>query len=159
MSTMAAERNGSSFSEMHMTNFLDGSEAATELRRGIMDELDGLARHESSGTPIELGDGTLLDPSGIMPNEDHTLAESRLQTMKMLRFQFDRLLNDDESTAAKRRFRMQLMSLFDPAWFTRNGVHFGLWVGAVRGQGSAAQASQLLSNSYPHLLVTRGLLF
>ena len=96
---------------------------------------------------MELDEDTFIDSNGIMPNEDHTLEEARLQTMKMLRFQYSRLTNDEDNSAAKRRARMELLSLFDPAWFTRNGVHFGLWLGAVQGQGDRAQVAQWMPPS------------
>jgi acyl-CoA oxidase len=127
-----------------MTHFLDGSASASAIRRGIMAELDDLAALEASNKPVELGDGTLLNSSGILPNEDHTLDQSRLQTMKMLRFQYDKLLNDHDASAAKRKHRMELLSLYDPAWFTRNGVHFGLFLGAIQGQGDRAQVAKWL---------------
>lgn len=142
---LSVERDGNSlFLEGSMTDFLNGSASATAIRRGIMAELDDLAASEASNAPIALGDGTFLDSSGILPNEDHSLDESRLQTMKMLRFQYDKLLYDEDASAAKRKHRMELMSLYDPAWFTRNGVHFGLFLGAVQGQGDRAQVAEWL---------------
>ena len=51
-------------------------EAYAERRRQELDE------------PIELDEDVFIDSKGIMPNEDHTLEEARLQTMKMLRFQY-----------------------------------------------------------------------
>ena len=140
---LSAERS-SDFCEEAMTHFLDGSADVSAIRRRIMDELDELAALEASNTPVELGDGTLLDTSGILPNEDHSLEQARLQTMKMLRFQYDKLLFDMDASAAKRKHRMELMSLYDPAWFTRNGVHFGLFLGAVQGQGNRSQVAQWL---------------
>jgi acyl-CoA oxidase len=140
---LAVERAASTFAETDMTNFLNGSEAETLVQKVIMEELEFLKAKEAAGTPIELDGGAqLLDPAGIMPNEDHTLEESRLQTMKMLRFQYDRLFNHEDGSARMRRARMELMSLFDPAWFTRNGVHFGLWGGAIMGQGDGEQTGE-----------------
>ena len=141
---LAEERSRCGFRESVMTEFLDGSSAATAIRRGIMEELDQLAECEANGKAIELGDGSLLESAGILPNEDHTLEQARLQTMKMLRFQYDKLLYDEDASAAKRKHRMELMSLYDPAWFTRNGVHFGLWLGAVQGQGDRSQVAKWL---------------
>ncbi len=146
---LAAERARAPFDERAMTVFLAGrSREEVAVRQAIMDELDMLARHAASGARVDLGDGVEggagLDPENILPNEDHTLEEARLQTMKMLRFQYSRLLNGEDSSARSRRARMELMSLFDPAWFTRNGVHFGLWLGAVQGQGSREQVMELL---------------
>ena len=57
--------------------------------------------------------------------DSHTLLESRLQTMKMMRFQYSRMTHDDDNSAAKRRARMELMSLFDP-------VRMRGWVGGGR---------------------------
>ena len=78
-----------------------------------------MARKEAAGERIELDEDVFIDSKGIMPNEDHSLEEARLQTMKMLRFQYSRLTNDEDNSAAKRRARMELLSLFDPAWYVR----------------------------------------
>ena len=141
---LLSERARATFREAAMRVFLDGSAKATAMRAGIMQELDELACLEKRGISVKLGDGTMLDIAGILPNDDHTLEQARLQTMKMLRFQYDKLMYDEDASAAKRKHRMELMSLYDPSWFTRNGVHFGLWLGAIHGQGDHAQIAEWL---------------
>ena len=116
---LAVERAQSTFNEADMTDFLNGSHAETVVQKAIMLELEELKAKEASGVPIELDGGAAsLDSAGIMPNQDHTLEEARLQTMKMLAsvrpaFQCRGLLR------RMRRARKELMSLFDPAWFTQ----------------------------------------
>ena len=101
---LAVERAQSTFSEADMTDFLNGSHAETVVQKAIMQELEELKAKEASGAPIELDGGAAsLDSAGIMPNQDHTLEEARLQTMKMLRFQYDRLFNAEDSSARMRR--------------------------------------------------------
>ena len=85
--TLASERANSPFPEKTMRHFLDGSSRASQLWDCIQEELEEVKRKEQAGEPIDLGDGTMIDSNGILPNEDHSLEEARQQTMKMIRFQ------------------------------------------------------------------------
>eukprot|EP00750_Incisomonas_marina_P003038 INCI12816.5.p1 GENE.INCI12816.5~~INCI12816.5.p1 ORF type:complete len:755 (-),score=127.09 INCI12816.5:1697-3961(-) len=164
---LASERSRSTFDETTMTDFLNGGSAETAYRLQIMEEIDeiieeareleeeeakagGLRRTSPTVSAANGGsrdgdeeededDDEGASSRGAMPNEDHTLVEARLQTMKMLRFQFNQLMMDAAVSVKKRQARIELMSLYDPSWYTKNGVHFGLWMGAIQGQGSMEQ--------------------
>jgi acyl-CoA oxidase len=47
---------------------------------------------------------------------------------------------------------LQLISTVDPGFWTRFGVHFGLFLGAIRSGASPAQFSKLSSQSAIHFL-------
>ena len=150
---LAAERAKSTFDEVTMTDLLNGGSAETAYRKQIMDEIDELleqARSNLSAGPGREDDDDDDDDNddddelgdGAVPNEDHSIVEARLQTMKMLRYQFNQLMQDAAVSVKKRQARIELMSLYDPSWFTKNGVHFGLWMGAIQGQGSLEQLNK-----------------
>jgi hypothetical protein len=61
------------------------------------------------------------------------------------------LLSESEQTS---RTRMDLLSLVDPGFMTRVGVHYGLFFGAIRGQATMEQMSSLLEKG---LLNLRGM--
>lgn len=42
----------------------------------------------------------------------------------------------------KTSFRLELHQLHDLGWYVRNGVHFGLFLGALSGQGSDEQRAE-----------------
>jgi hypothetical protein len=153
---LAAERARSTFDEVTMTDLLNGGRVQTDYRKEIMEEIDRLVAvaegpqgHDSSAVAASdnsgAADGDDDDDelaAGAMPNEDHSMEEARLQTMKMLRFQFNQLMQDAAVSVKKRQARIELMSLYDPSWFTKNGVHFGLFMGALQGQGSPQQLAK-----------------
>ena len=147
---LASERASAPFEETAMTDFLNGGSRITAIKREIMDEIDELVALEAAGKKVVVGGNALegemtgeIVADAILPNEDHCLEDARLQTMKMLRFQYNKLVTAG-SSGINRRCRMELMSLFDPAWFTRNGIHFGLWMSAIQGQGSMDQVNEWL---------------
>lgn len=37
-----------------------------------------------------------------------------------------------------------MMNLYDPSWSIRVGVHFGLFIGAIMGQGTQEQQGKIL---------------
>ena len=147
---LAAERARAPFEEKAMEDFLNGGARITGIKKEIMNEIDELAELERTNGKVLVGgnaaEGEMteeIEAVGILPNEDHSLDEARLQTMKMLRFQYHKLISSG-SSGVRRKCRMELMSLYDPAWFTRNGVHFGLFMGAIQGQGSMDQVNEYL---------------
>ena len=164
---LEAERARSTFDEATMTDLLNGGRKETMFRKQIMEEVDELLEMNSSQHSDPAGAGAVqavdanatanadddddddddLDEElglGAVPNEDHTLVEARTQVAKMLRYQYNQLMMDAAVSVKKRQARIELMSLYDPSWFTKNGVHFGLWMGAVQGQGSDEQLTEWL---------------
>ena len=61
------------------------------------------------------------------------------------------ILNESEQTS---RVRFDLLSLVDPGFMTRVGVHYGLFFGAIRGQATMEQMSDLIQKG---LLNLRGM--
>eukprot|EP00039_Didymoeca_costata_P016857 m.307463 g.307463 ORF g.307463 m.307463 type:complete len:759 (-) comp16462_c1_seq3:1104-3380(-) len=137
---LAKERENPPFDEKCMVDFLTGSSEMTQFKRDLMQEVDEL--HDGS-LDIMIDDDE-YDLSMALPNEDHSKAEARVQTMAMLRLQYSKLMEDAGVSVKKRLARMELMSLYDPSWFTRNGIHFGLWLNAVQGQGTPEQVAEYL---------------
>ncbi len=48
----------------------------------------------------------------------------------------------------KRYSLVEVLSLVDSSWYTRWGVHFGLWQGAISSQGSMDQAALWLPKTF-----------
>lgn len=54
--------------------------------------------------------------------------------------------------AASLPVRLEIHSLHDLGWFVRQGVHFGLFMGALAGQGSDDQRAEWLAKVHEHSL-------
>jgi len=117
------ERKKASFPIRQMTYFLDGSEEMTRQRERIMLEIE-------------------RDPTfNVEDRHDLTRSESRERAMTRVSNVVHHLLNDQEHIS---RLRFDIMSLVDPGFMTRLGVHFGLFFGAVRGQATSEQMAKLV---------------
>ncbi|KAJ1788785.1 fatty-acyl coenzyme A oxidase [Coemansia sp. RSA 1938] len=116
--SIAEERKAPSFPVRELTYWLDGDKKVTELKEQIMLELE-------------------RDP--LWRVSDHpnlTLAETRERAMKKIR----RLADQATSRPLEETMvRMSIISVVDPGFWTRFGVHFGLFFGALQGQASPAQ--------------------
>ncbi|KAJ2204620.1 fatty-acyl coenzyme A oxidase, partial [Coemansia sp. RSA 520] len=116
--SIAEERKAPSFPIRELTYWLDGDKKVTELKEQIMLELE-------------------RDP--LWRVSDHpnlTLAETRERAMKKIR----RLADQATSRPLEETMvRMSIISVVDPGFWTRFGVHFGLFFGALQGQASPAQ--------------------
>jgi acyl-CoA oxidase len=74
---------------------------------------------------------------------DLSRAEKRQATLQQIRALFRMFIND-HGDVMMRNARVEMASLYSPDWVTRNGVHFGLFVGAIVSQASVAQADEWL---------------
>ena len=126
-----AERESATFSIDTMRNELNGGAEMSQFKQDIMDELDAL----------------VADGDACLPDDDADRPAARQQVMRMVSVQYKRLQLDAAVSPLKRQARLELLSLFDPSWHTRNGVHFGLWLGAIQGQGSDEQIEEWLAPS------------
>eukprot|EP00158_Paraphelidium_tribonemae_P007417 Partr_v1_DN28236_c0_g1_i5_m76008 putative Acyl-coenzyme A oxidase I len=113
METMAAERQSTSFPTRELTHFLDGSRSRTELKESILREIE-------------------RDPTFHMADiYDLTKEQWRERTMEKFKGFVHHLSNEPMEVF---RLRMELVSLVDPGFWTRIGVHVcyrpcsGLWI-------------------------------
>ncbi|KAJ1726009.1 fatty-acyl coenzyme A oxidase, partial [Coemansia biformis] len=124
MASIAEERKAPSFPVRELTYWLDGGEKATELKEMIMLELE-------------------RDPQWrINDHPNLTLAETRERSMSKIRRMADMTMSRplDETM-----LRMSIVSVVDPGFWTRYGVHFGLFLGALQGQATPSQLAYWMS--------------
>ncbi|KAJ2380937.1 fatty-acyl coenzyme A oxidase, partial [Coemansia sp. RSA 2603] len=116
--SIAEERKAPSFPIRELTYWIDGDERTTNLKERIMLELE-------------------RDP--LWRVSDHpnlTLAETRERAMSKVR----RLADLATSRPLEETMlRMSIISVVDPGFWTRFGVHFGLFFGALQGQATPSQ--------------------
>ncbi|KAJ2368864.1 fatty-acyl coenzyme A oxidase [Coemansia sp. RSA 2607] len=116
--SIAEERKAPSFPIRELTYWIDGDERTTKLKERIMLELE-------------------RDP--LWRVSDHpnlTLAETRERAMSKVR----RLADLATSRPLEETMlRMSIISVVDPGFWTRFGVHFGLFFGALQGQATPSQ--------------------
>ncbi|KAJ3410436.1 fatty-acyl coenzyme A oxidase [Chytridiales sp. JEL 0842] len=122
--SIAAERVNPSFPVRSMTHFLDGDAKMTALRERIALQLE-------------------RDPVfKVDDNHDLSFDEIRERTMQKVR----RLAHYVSSEPiAHFKIRMEILSAIDPQSWTRVGVHFGLFFGALQGQATSEQFSYWVS--------------
>jgi len=122
--SIAQERASPSFPIRQLTHFLDGSPAKTLLKEKIMLEFERDPTMKTIDTPTQ------------------DLATIRLRTMQKIARMGGYLSSESISDFKE---RMSILTLFDPASWTRIGVHFGLFFGAISGQANAEQLSYWVS--------------
>ncbi|KAI8925260.1 acyl-CoA dehydrogenase/oxidase, partial [Entophlyctis helioformis] len=117
---IAAERANPSFPIRDMTYFLDGGKRITETKEKIMLQFE-------------------RDPvMKTIDQHDLTLPQIRERTMQKVRRLAYYVANEPVSQF---KLRMQVITMLDPATWTRVGVHFGLFFGALQGSASPEQFS------------------
>ncbi|KAF8923758.1 acyl-CoA dehydrogenase/oxidase C-terminal [Dissophora ornata] len=122
--SMAEEREKATFDSREMTYFLDGGEKFTKMRERFMMELE-------------------RDPTFRMYDMyDVTKDEIRVRTMEKFRTIVHYVSAEPVPIFT---MRMQTISLIDPGFWTRFGVHYGLFFGALRGSATSAQFSHWVS--------------
>eukprot|EP00842_Homolaphlyctis_polyrhiza_P003945 jgi/Hompol1/4551/HPOL_000107-RA len=115
---MAAERANPSFPVREMTYFLEGGRHMTETKEKIMLQFE-------------------RDPiMKTIDQHDMPLAQIRERTMQKVRRLAYYVANEPPALF---RVRMNVLTLFDPAAWTRFGVHIGLFFGALQGQATPEQ--------------------
>jgi len=124
MEVIAEERQKASFPVREMTHYLDGGPAETELKERFMQELE-------------------RDPFWKIDDyADISLAEIRERTMQKAKIVVHHLANEPVEVFRK---RMALISIAEPAFWTRLGVHYGLFIGALQSQATPTQFSYWVS--------------
>lgn len=122
MRELAAERARASFPVRRMTHFVDGGERKTRFREEMMEYL--------AKSP-ELA-------SASAGSYDLPLAQRREQTLARVRRLYQ-LFVEHGANLDKRNIMAELAGVYDLGLWVRNGVHFGLFVGAIMGQGDTEQ--------------------
>ncbi|RKP00618.1 hypothetical protein CXG81DRAFT_8311, partial [Caulochytrium protostelioides] len=121
MQDLAAERAHGTFDVAAMRSFLDNNDPAlTQRKDTIMLQLE-------------------RDPvfATVDPNDaDLSLAEVRERTMAKVR-RFAEYVTAEPIDHFK--LRMEMLAILDPGTWTRIGVHFGLFLGALQGQATPSQ--------------------
>jgi len=135
------ERQKASFPIQEMIHLLNGGELFTEMRRMV-------------GSMLE-NDEVLRDPRRF----DMSVPEIRKRTMEKVIYVLKRMSDVGEGEGIPRMGKskqgkrakatkglseafFQVLSLYDPSWTTRIGVHFGLFLNAIQGQGTEEQIKQ-----------------
>lgn len=113
------ERKAASFDVDEMNYFLEGSREKAWETRAFMLQFE-------------------RDPilAASPKDYDATKAEHRLLTIQKIN-RLARYIEVDNFEAVERR--MSILSVFDPSFHTRLGVHLGLFLGCVRGNGTPQQ--------------------
>lgn len=116
--SLEEERLNPSFPIKELTDFLNGGSHITELKNKIMMQLE-------------------RDPSWKLSDQPNlSLAEIRERTLNKAQS----LLNHLSTEQVKDfKLRMEVISYTDPAFYTRFGVHVGLFLGAFQGQATQSQ--------------------
>jgi acyl-CoA oxidase len=109
-----------------MTYLLDGGKDETTCRELVMKQLDEDPAFADGGLRYDLA-----------------RPECRVRTFERVAAVWKYFMAD-ASNLSMRNARVDLFSQWDPSWATRNGVHFGLFMGAVTGQGSEEQVAEWL---------------
>ncbi|KAG0221570.1 fatty-acyl coenzyme A oxidase [Mortierella sp. GBA43] len=127
--SMSEERQKVTFNVRELTYFLDGGEKFTKIREKFMMELE-------------------RDPTFRMHDiYDLTKDEIRERTLEKFRTIVHYVSSEPVPIFT---LRMQTISLIDPGFWTRFGVHYGLFFGALRGSATSSQFS--------HWVATKGAL-
>ncbi|KAF9937566.1 fatty-acyl coenzyme A oxidase [Mortierella antarctica] len=122
--SMNEEREKATFDVRELTYFLDGGEKYTKIREKFMMELE-------------------RDPTFRMYDMyDVTKDEIRVRTMEKFRTIVHYVSAEPVPIFT---MRMQTISLIDPGFWTRFGVHYGLFFGALRGSATSSQFSHWVS--------------
>ncbi|KAF9926053.1 fatty-acyl coenzyme A oxidase [Mortierella alpina] len=124
MQSMTEEREKASFDVRELTYFLDGGEKFTKIREKFMLELE-------------------RDPTFRMYDMcDVTKDQIRERTMEKFRTIVHYVSAEPVHIFT---MRMQTISMIDPGFWTRFGVHYGLFFGALRGAATSSQFSHWVS--------------
>ncbi|KAI8991758.1 acyl-CoA dehydrogenase/oxidase C-terminal [Mycotypha africana] len=118
VASMNEERAKAAFDIRELTYLMDGGEKITQLKEKIM---------------LELERDQLFRMDDI---HDISKAELRERTMEKFSSMLHHLQNESVETFKK---RMEIVSLVDPGFWTRFGVHYGLFVGALQSNASPGQ--------------------
>ncbi|ORY83524.1 acyl-CoA dehydrogenase/oxidase C-terminal [Leucosporidium creatinivorum] len=121
--TMAAERASPPFDVRRMIYAMGGGQRNVELKEKFMQEIE-------------------RDPLFKL-SDIHDLTKNQIRERTMAKFQsmVHYVVNERLDVFTK---RMELVGIADPAFWTRFGVHYGLFLGAIRSGATANQFSYWL---------------
>ncbi|GAA5930829.1 hypothetical protein JCM10213_003920 [Rhodosporidiobolus nylandii] len=122
--TMAKEREQPPFDLERLTYAMGGGKKAVELKRRFMTDLE-------------------RDPLFRL-DDIHDLSKNQIRERTMAKFSsmVHYVLNEPVNVFQQ---RMNLVSLADPSFWTRYGVHYGLFLGAIRSGATSNQMSYWMS--------------
>ncbi|KAM0746136.1 acyl-CoA oxidase [Meredithblackwellia eburnea MCA 4105] len=123
METMAQERANPPFDVRRMTYALGGGQRDVELKEKFMVDIE-------------------RDPNFRL-DDIHDLTKNQIRERTMAKFgsMVHYVVNERLDVFTK---RMELIGIADPAFWTRFGVHYGLFLGAIRSGATANQFSYWL---------------
>ncbi|GAN08308.1 acyl-CoA oxidase [Mucor ambiguus] len=118
VASMNEERAKAAFNIRELTYLLDGGEKSTLLKERFMQDFE-------------------RDPLFKM-DDIHDISKEQLRerTMEKFRSLVHHLSNESLDVFKK---RMEIVSLIDPGFWTRFGVHYGLFVGALQSNATSGQ--------------------
>lgn len=116
-----------------MVDFLNGSRHMTAVKETVYKQLE-----ESAATVPALQNTS---------DYEDGLESKRRVTLERVRAMY-RMFMADHGDADYRAARVEIATLYDPHWATRNGVHFGLFCSALQSQGSEEQVAEWLPQAY-----------
>ncbi|KAG1086296.1 hypothetical protein G6F42_021047 [Rhizopus arrhizus] len=118
VASMNEERAKAAFNIRELTYLLDGGEKSTLLKERFMQDFE-------------------RDPLFKM-DDIHDISKEQLRerTMEKFRSLVHHLSNESIDIFKK---RMEIVSLIDPGFWTRFGVHYGLFVGALQSNATSGQ--------------------
>ncbi|CAO3646632.1 unnamed protein product [Cunninghamella blakesleeana] len=118
VNSMNEERAKAKFNVRELTYLLDGDQKATEFKEKVMLDFE-------------------RDPLFKMDDiHDLSKAELRERTIEKFRSMVHFLQTDSIENFKK---RMEVVSMIDPGFWTRFGVHYGLFVGALQSNATPGQ--------------------
>ncbi|KAL8276254.1 hypothetical protein RQP46_011328 [Phenoliferia psychrophenolica] len=123
METMAAERANPPFDVRRMTYAMGGGQRDVELKEKFMVDIE-------------------RDPNFRL-DDIHDLTKNQIRERTMAKFSSmtHYVMNERLDVFTK---RMELVGIADPAFWTRFGVHYGLFLGAIRSGATSNQFSYWL---------------
>lgn len=127
METLALERSKASFPVREMMHFLNGSERYTLIKEKVYRQLEEVA--------------AIIPAMRNDRDYEASTPEDRVRTVERIRAIY-RLFMSDQGDPDARQARIDIAGLYDPAWLTRNGIHFGLFAGAIQSNGSDAEIGE-----------------
>lgn len=122
--SIAEERKSPKFSTRELTFFLDGGQSMTAIRERMMLQLE-------------------RDPLFRL-DDMHDLTKPQIRERTMEKFKSLVYYLQNEPTDIF-RMRMEIISVIDPGFWTRFGVHYGLFFGTLSGSATPSQFAHWVS--------------
>ncbi|DAZ96053.1 TPA: hypothetical protein N0F65_000048 [Lagenidium giganteum] len=127
MQELAHERARASFPVRRMTHFLDGGERRTVYREDAMKLLEQFPELNVDARVYDL-----------------SMDEQRALILRKVRRMYQ-LFMEHGADIQRRNIMADVFGIYDFTWYVRNGVHFGLYIGALMSQADAEQQDEFLT--------------